>query len=99
MKKIARILLSATTALSLLVVPVVVQAQDADPIVVDDPFVTDQLPATGATPEPVTPTTPDSGIAPPAELAKSAAVFVGGSALGAGLGFGLVSMRKKQLQK
>mgnify|MGYP003469060963 CR=1 FL=1 len=76
MKKIASIIFSATTALSLLVVPVVVHAQqDPDPIVIDTQDTT-ELPATGAT---ETPTTPDTGFAPLSrKLAQYAAVSIGG---------------------
>lgn len=97
MKKIASIIFSATTALSLLVVPVVVHAQqDPDPIVIDTQETT-ELPETGAT---ETPTTPDTGFAPPtSKLAQNAAVFMGGSLLGIGLGYGVISLRKKQTQK
>jgi len=100
MKKIARILLSATTVLTLLIVPVVVHAQE--PIIIDNPEATTGLPSTGATetPAPTTPTTPDTGFAPPSsKLAQNVAVFLGGSLLGVGLGFGYISLRNKQSQK
>lgn len=96
MKKIASIILSATTVLSLFVVPVVVHAQQPDPIVIDTQETT-ELPATGAT---ETPTTPDTGFAPPSsKLTQNAAVFMGGSLLGVALGYGVINLRKKQTQK
>lgn len=92
MKKIARIVLSATSILTMVLVPVAVKAQDASPIVVDD---TTALPTTGATP-----TTPDTGIAPPStKFAQNIAVFTGGSLLGVGLGYGVITLRKKQAEK
>lgn len=86
MKKFASILTSGLMAISLLAVPVVVHAQDPDPILIDTPS--------------DAPTTPDTGIAPPnSKLTQNALVFTTGGLLGAGLGLGLISLKKKQSNK
>ncbi len=97
MKKLASILTSGLMAISLLAVPVVVHAQDPDPILIDTPSDTPTtVPTTGAD----TPTTPDTGIAPPnSKLTQNALVFTTGGLLGAGLGLGLISLKKKQSNK
>lgn len=97
MKKFASILTSGLMALSLLAVPVVVHAQDPDPILIDTPTDTPTtVPTTGAE----TPATPETGIAPPSsKLTQNALVFTTGGLLGAGLGLGLISYKKKQLNK
>jgi len=93
MKKFARILISATTVVSMVVSPIAVHAQDASPIVIDD-----TLPTTGATTP--APATPDTGIAPPSnKLVQNGAVFVGGGLLGTLLGLGVINYRKSKLQK
>ena len=89
MKKIASSIISIFTVFNVLLLPVAVHAQDSTPIVIDD---TTALPTTGATPE-----TPASGIAPPNnKLVQNIVVFSGGGMLGALLGLGIVSYRKKQ---
>ncbi len=100
MKKIARIVVSAAMTLSILVVPTAAYAESTSTIVVDDPTASTALPATGATETPTTPTTPNSGAAPlQSKLAQNAAVFIGGSTLGAALGFGVITLRRKQNQQ
>lgn len=64
--------------------PVVVQAQANDIIEVED----GTIPSAGA---------PDTGIAPKEnKVLQNAAVFVGGSLLGAGIGLTFLTMRKKR---
>ena len=95
MKKIARILTSIITVATLTLVPVAVHAQTPDPIEVGELTTTDPstLPTTGAE----TPATPDTGFAPQENIVvKSSMIFVGGSALGAGLGYAYLSARKKR---
>ncbi len=93
MKKIARILSLIVTVTALTLVPVAVHAQST--IDINDPTTTDPttLPTTGAE----TPATPDTGIAPTEnKLVANSLVFIGGGALGAALGYGFLTYRKRQ---
>ncbi len=96
MKKIARIFSSIITVAALTLVPAVVHAQST--IDIDDPTLgttdTTTLPSTGGT---ETPATPDTGIAPSEnKVVANTLVFIGGSALGAALGYGFLTYRKRQ---
>lgn len=91
MKKLSRILTTLVTITSLSLAPMAVHAQVEE--VTPDPTVTN-LPATGATPE-----APDTGISPSNKPAQTVAVFIGGSVLGAALGLGIVTLRKKKLEQ
>ena len=97
MKKIARILASIVTITSLTLVPMAVQAQE-DVIEVGDGTTTTSettsLPSTGASVQ-----APDTGIAPSEnKVVQNLAVFVGGGMLGAGLGLGIITLKKKRLE-
>lgn len=90
MKKIARIFASLLTVATLTLLPTVVHAQTIESIEVDG----SALPTTGAE----TPATPDTGFAPSDnKVLKNSLVFITGSALGAGLGYGYLAARKKRL--
>ena len=95
MKKLTRIFASLLTISALTLVPVSVYAQtpDEEVISVDSAPApeTDTLPATGGSEVKA----PDTGIAPSNKVAQNTAVFVGGSLLGAGIGLGIVTLRKK----
>lgn len=91
MKKFARIISSVLTITALTLVPAVAHAQ-VDPLEVEDPSATTEIPTTGAE----TPATPDTGIAPSEnKVVANTLVFIGGSALGAAVGYGFLSYRKK----
>ena len=89
MKKIARILVAIVAVLSLGLAPGVVHAQ------VEEVVPTTELPSTGGSEVKA----PDTGLAPTNRVAQNAAVFVGGSMLGAGLGLGIVTLRKKRFNQ
>ncbi|MFO0971198.1 MAG: hypothetical protein U0520_02490 [Candidatus Saccharimonadales bacterium] len=97
MKKIASILSSIITVAALTFVPAVVHAQSTIDIGDSTSGTTDPttpLPSTGGTD---TPATPDTGIAPSEnKVVANSLVFVGGAALGAALGYGFLSYRKRQ---
>lgn len=89
MKKITRILLATITMLSIGLAPAVVHAQIGAVEEVGGPSA---LPQTGGTDVQA----PDTGIAPSNRVAQNAAVFIGGSLLGAGIGFGVITLKKKR---
>lgn len=94
MKKITRIIASASIVSSLLFTPAIALAQDIPSIDVDttDTTVTD----TTATD---TAGVPETGVAPQqSKLAQNSVVFLVGSSIGAALGAGLVVARKKKSQ-
>ena len=110
MKKITlinRSIISAALLLVILVVPSTVRAQQSGVIEVGG----GQSPAAPTTPLPSTggsdaaapaqapaPATPNTGIAPSENKPmQNALVFIGGGALGAGIGFGIITVRKKNL--
>lgn len=97
MKKTIQLLATITTVFALLLVPVIsVQAQSEDPIIIEDDF--EMTPTQEDTDEVAG--IPDTGIAPADNrLATNVAVFVGGSAIGAALGFGALALRKKYSQQ
>ena len=99
MKKLTRILSSTLIAFSVLTAPVVVNAEDAGPIIIDTES-GGEVPSTGATPEtPATPATPDTGFAPTEnKLLQNGIIFVIGGSLGVGIGFGVVALKKRRLQ-
>jgi len=100
MKKVARILSSIITVASLALVPGAVHAQTSDPIEVGSSSTTPTDATATTTTTPTTPATPDTGIAPAHnKVVLNSAVFMGGSALGAGLGYGYLTMRKKRFNK
>lgn len=73
-------------------------AQESDPIIIDDvaPDGALEIPATGPEEQAEeTPGSPDTGLAPSSRVAQNTAVFVGGSVIGAGFGFGIIAMRKR----
>jgi hypothetical protein len=94
MKKLLQITAISLVLLSVLLIPSVARAEDAEPV--DDSGVTTSLPDTGAAEEV---SAPDTGIAPSGRVAQNTAVFVGGSLLGAGIGFGVVTLRKKKFNQ
>lgn len=95
MKKFARILSAIVTALSLVLTPAVVHAQ-VDPVEIGDSTDT-TIPTTGGTD---TPATPDTGIAPQDnKVLANLSVFVVGSAIGAAVGFGILTVRKKRFNQ
>lgn len=99
MKKITTLLATLLSVFALLLVPVVgVQAQAEDPIVIDDPSeVTPSAEDEEAEDEVAG--IPETGFAPAEnKVAANLAVFLGGSALGAALGFGVLAFRKKYSQ-
>jgi|GEM_PF-5822757 len=92
MKKFVRTLISVATVLSLALVPVAVHAQDPIEIGSGDTTAPVTTPATAAT----TPATPDTGVAPQSnKVMINSAIFLGGSALGAAVALGYLSLRKK----
>lgn len=93
MKKISRIIALIVLATSMSLVPVAVSAQGADPIPVDTgaPAAT-ELPSTGGSEVKA----PNTGIAPNSKVAQNAVIFTVGSALGAAVGLGVITIRKKK---
>ncbi len=71
--------------------PVLVHAQEVEEVVPDPT----SLPSTGGTEV----AAPDTGIAPSNRVAQNSAVFIGGSLLGAGVGLGIVALRKKKFNQ
>jgi len=97
MKKIARIITSATTIATIALLPGAVRAQGVVPIEVGSSATT---PPTTTTDTVTTAGIPNTGIAPAHnKVFTNSLVFIGGSALGAGLGFGYLTMRKKRLNQ
>lgn len=95
MKKIIQI---ASIVLGLTVLSfspaIVVHAQSSGVIEVGEEDA--PIPSTGAPTS--TPAAPDTGIAPVENrFLQNAAVFIGGSLLGAGIGLSILNMRKKRL--
>lgn len=90
MKKFTRFLAAFATIISISLAPAAVHAQVEEVITEPDPTTT-TLPETGGV--------PDSGIAPSSKTAQTAMVFVGGSALGAAVGLGVVTLRKKKFEQ
>lgn len=98
MKKITQFLATVMTVFALLLIPVVgVQAQVDDPIPVEEDVIVDDELAPAETKEGAVPEGAEVTGFGPADnrAAANIAVFVGGSALGAALGFGLLLWRKK----
>lgn len=105
MKKLIHFTATSALLAVLIVAPVSVSAQDGGVIEVGGgttsttettPTPTTTLPTTGGSE--TTPAAPKSGIAPTKnKLAQNALVFLGGGALGAGLGLGIIAVRKKNL--
>lgn len=90
MKKILTKLSLIIAATFFVLSPSVVLAQEEDIIDIETEETT-SIPATGA---------PDTGIAPPENKAvQNAAVFIGGSLLGAGIGLGVLKLKKNSLEK
>lgn len=76
---------------SLLVLPSsMIRAQGVEPI---------DIPATGGDSETTTteesPKVPGTGIAPSGKFVQNIAVFTGGSLIGIGIGFGIITIRKQ----
>lgn len=94
MKKITKIIAVFLAVLSISFAPAAVQAQVVEEVNPDPTAATTPLPSTGGSEVQA----PDTGIAPSNRVAQNAAVFIGGSLLGAGIGFGIVTLRKKQLE-
>ncbi len=88
MKKIARMLASILTVASLTLVPVTVHAQTVEEV-------PSELPVTGGSEVGA----PETGIAPSSTAVQSAAVFIGGSLLGAGIGLGVITLKKTKLNQ
>ena len=82
--KIRRIIVSTVAVASLALAPAAVYAQDG--VVTVD----------GTTDTSTTAGVPNTGVAPENKMFKGSTVFVGGSLLGAALGLGLVTVRKKR---
>ena len=107
MKKLINFVTAATLLAVLVVVPAGVSAQDGGVIEVGGgqssaaPAPTKTLPSTGGSEAPApapAPATPNTGIAPSEnKVLQNTRVFAGGGALGIVLGFGLISIRKKNL--
>ncbi|MCA9301536.1 hypothetical protein H6801_01510 [Candidatus Nomurabacteria bacterium] len=99
MKKFARILILTLVAFSILTTPTLVSAQDAGPIVIDTQE-GDDIPSTGAAPESTpAPATPETGFAPTEnKLLQNGIIFTIGGTLGAGIGLGIVALKKRQAQ-
>lgn len=94
MKKIIRKIAASATVISLTLTPAMVHAlgvEEVDSI----PDTTTEIPSTGGTEV----AAPDTGIAPSNNVVKNSAVFIGGSLLGAGIGLGVVAMRKKKFEQ
>lgn len=90
MKKILTKLSLIIAATFFVLTPSVVLAQEEDIIDIETEETT-SIPATGA---------PDTGIAPTENKAvQNAAVFIGGSLLGAGIGLGVLKFKKNSLEK
>lgn len=88
MKKYLSVLALVITLVIFTVAPV--SAQDVLPV---------EIPETGAEEESSnTPAVPETGIAPSGRVAQNVAVFAGGSVIGLGIGFGIISVQK-QLRK
>lgn len=100
MKKIAEIITVTAIVLSALIVPAATFAQvpeeEVPTVEITD---TDPLPTT--TTDTTTPTTagvPETGIAPqPSKLLQNTLIFIVGSSIGAGIGYGIVSYKKNRL--
>lgn len=90
MNKITRFIASFVTVTSLTLVPVAVHAQVVETVPADT-----TIPTTGGSEVKA----PDSGIAPSNKVARNSVVFIGGSLLGAGLGFGVITLRKKKFNQ
>ena len=94
MKKILRLIAASAFVFSLTLAPLAVRAQVVEEVDGTDETTT-ALPSTGGTEV----AAPDTGIAPSNHVARNVAVFVGGSTLGAAVGFGLVTLKKKKLNQ
>lgn len=103
-KSIAKVIATSAILAALVVVPGAVHAQESGVIEVGDgstttsasPTPTTDVPSTGATE--AAPATPNTGIAPSEnKLAQNALVFIGGGAIGVALGYGIITIRKKNL--
>ena len=97
MKKITQIFASISIVSSLLFVPASVLALDIPSVDVTTTDVTDPT----ATTDPTTTSAgvPETGIAPQqSKLAQNTVVFLVGSSIGAALGVGIISARKKKTQ-
>lgn len=92
MKKFLQIVAATLTVFSLSFAPVVVHAQTVEEIEGTD---TTTLPETGGD----TAGAPDTGIAPSNNVVKNTAVFIGGSLLGAGIGFSVIALRNKKSEQ
>ena len=90
MNKITRVLASLLTVTSLTLVPVAVHAQVTEEVPAET-----TIPATGGSEVKA----PDTGIAPSNKVAQNSAVFIGGSLLGAGVGLGVITLRKKKFNQ
>lgn len=83
--------LKIIVVLSLLILPnISTYAQGLDPIEVPGPSQQENQDSE----EGDTPRTPETGIAPSGRVAQNIAVFVGGSAIGLAIGFGIISLQR-----
>lgn len=98
MKKILQIFAPTLAIFTLMLSPVVANAQGV--IEVGGGTPTPQSPAAvESEPTKDVPSIPDTGIAPNGRsLTENAAIFIGGSVLGAVIGLGVVGLRKRQAQ-
>jgi hypothetical protein len=94
MKKFLRLITASVIVFSLALTPVVVRAEVVEEVD-GTGDTTAPLPSTGGTEV----AAPDTGIAPSSNVARNVAVFVGGSALGAAAGVGLVTLKKKKFEQ
>lgn len=98
MKKITRFTTSFLATGALVLIPMTAHAQDATPIEVGGgPSSSTPAPTNPTTPTtPTTAGTPETGFAPKGHyVTENLAVFVGGSVLGAALGIGVITLRRK----
>jgi hypothetical protein len=91
MKKFLQMVVAAVAVVSMSVTPVLVHAQEVEEVEADPT----SLPSTGGSDV----AAPDTGIAPSNRVAENSAVFIGGSILGAGVGLGIVALRKKKFNQ
>lgn len=99
MKKITQLLSATFIVASLLLLPVVAQAQDVPVVEVGtsdpDPVTTSDVTPTSTTTD-TTAGVPSTGFAPqPSKLAQYTVTFILGGSIGAAVGFGIVSLKKR----
>jgi hypothetical protein len=96
MKKFLQIIAAIAVMFSVGLAPALVYAQGVEEIEeITAPPAVDALPSTGADGvKGVEPT----GFAPSGQVARNAAVFIGGSLIGVAVGFGVIQLRKNSTQ-